>query len=113
MSDVHAHGKRKSTRNLILAALAILVIALIAWWTSRDSNDGAATGMTEDGVVTFENTPPDSIGVGTPSRDLPGANNDAPGASLGTSVGDEASGEGTTTGPQSGTNPAPREGAQQ
>lgn len=109
MTDAADVRKRKSTRFIILAAIAAVIIGLVTWWYSRDSNDGPATGITESGVVTFEGTPPDAVGVGAPARDLPGANNRDPNATLGT----EGGGAGSNTGPAAGTNPMPSEGAAQ
>jgi hypothetical protein len=73
MTDTPDERKRKSNRFLWLGLLAALIIAAIAWATSRDSNDGEVTGVTETGVPVFENTPPSAVGTGTTSRDLPGA----------------------------------------
>jgi hypothetical protein len=73
MTDVPSERKRKSSRFLILLALAAVVVALIAWWASRDSNDGPATGVTETGVPVFEGTDPVTLGSGTTSREVPGA----------------------------------------
>ena len=73
MTDAPVERKRKSTRSLILLAIAVAVVAALAWWFSRDSNDGPTTGISESGVPVYEDTPVETLGSGTTDRDVPGA----------------------------------------
>ena len=54
MTDAPEVRKRKSTRFLIIAAVAALVIALFTWWSSRDNDMNAGTSLGEAGDVSFD-----------------------------------------------------------
>lgn len=73
MTDAPVERKRKSTRFLILLAIAVAVVAALAWWFSRDSNDGPTTGISESGAPVYEGAPVEALGTGTTARDVPGA----------------------------------------